>query len=183
MIAKFKNGTPCTIRALLAFAEKRHYANFVNLTEDCDLLIRSIDRKANGRIRRITLSLMKPLVINGEKSTLYKTETKFEGNEKAANDFLDIEVFSKGIMVDEDAMTTPIRHSDDDICIWSLKEEFKFKKPLICKEKQAYAAYKEAPTKSLDEMLSEGIPYLKKKPGPRTMMVSSACEAMSMDTD
>ena len=182
MIAKFKDGTPCTIRALLTFAEKCYYANFVALTEDCELLIRFIDRKANGRIRRITLSLMKPLVINGEKSTLYKTETKFEGNEKAANDFLNSEVFSKGIMVDENKMTTPIRPSDDDICIWSLKEEFKLKKPLTCKEKQAYTTYKETPKKSLDEMLSEGIPPLKKKPNPRTIMVSSTCEGMYMDT-
>ncbi|MEE3397896.1 MAG: hypothetical protein VZR64_00405 [Eubacterium sp.] len=183
MIAKFKDGTPCTIRALLAFAEKCYCANFIVLTEDCELLIRSIDRKANGRIRRIAMSVMKPLVINGEKSTLYKTETKFEGNEKAANDFLDSEVFSKGIIVDENKMTTLIRPSDDDICIWSLKEEFKLKKPLICKEKQVYAAYKETPKKSLDEMLAEGIPPLKKKPNPRTIMVSSACEGMHMDTD
>lgn len=64
-----------------------------------------------------------------------------------------------------------------------MKDEFKLKEPIICKEKQAYAAYKESPKKSLDEMLAEGIPPLKKKPNPRTIMVSSACEGMYMDTD
>lgn len=64
-----------------------------------------------------------------------------------------------------------------------MKDEFKLKEPIICKEKQAYAAYKEPPKKSLDEMLSEGIPPLKKKSNPRTIMVSSACEGMMMDTD
>ena len=122
MIAKFKDGTSCTIRALLAFAEKCYYANFITLTEDCELLIGSIDRKANGRIRRIALSVMKPLVINSEKSSLYKTETKFEGNERSANDFLDDEVFSKGIRVDEDAMTTP-PSLEDCIQLWSADQE------------------------------------------------------------
>ena len=64
-----------------------------------------------------------------------------------------------------------------------MKDEFKLKEPIICKEKQAYAAYKESPKKSLDEMLSEGIPSLKKKHEPKTLYVSSACEGMYMDTD
>lgn len=63
-----------------------------------------------------------------------------------------------------------------------MKDEFKLKESVIC-GKQAYAAYKESPKKSLDEMLVEGIPPLKKKPNHRTIMVSSACEGMMMDTD
>lgn len=205
MIAKFKDGTPCTIRALLAFAEKCNQ-NFIELTEDWDLLVRSIDKKANGRIRHIGLSIMKPLIINGDKSNLYKIETRFDGNEKSANDFLDDEVFVKGIRVDEERMTTSftpplneciqlwsadqekaieaaktlMSNRNPEFLSWStkwllrsmhdhpeIKEEFKLKEPIICKEKQTYAAYKESP----------------KKPNPRTIMVSSACEAMSMDTD
>ena len=221
MIAKFKDGTPCTIRALLAFAEKCNQ-NFIDLTEDWDILIRSIDRKLNGRIRHIGLSVMKPLIINGDKSNLYKVEIRFDGNEKSANDFLDDEVFAKGIRVDEERMTTPFTPPlDECIQLWSadqekaieaaktlmsnrdpallswstkwllrsmqsnpkMKDEFMLKEPIVCKEKQAYAAYKESPKKSLDEMLAEGIPPLKKKPNPRILMVSSACEGMYIDTD
>jgi hypothetical protein len=220
MLAKFKDGTPCTIRALLAFAEKCGQ-NFIDLTEDWDILIRSIDRKANGRIKHIDFSVMKPLIINGEKTNLYKIETRFDGNEKSANDFLDDEVFAKGIRIDEEKMTTPftppldkciqlsadqekaieavktlMSYLDPELLSWStkwllrsmqsnpkMKDEFVLKEPLICNEKQAYATYKEAPAKSLDEMISECIPPLKRKHEPKTLMVSSACEAMSMDTD
>ena len=162
-----------------------------------ELFVTSISKKPNGRIKHIEFIALVPSYTDWIGDTYYK-EIKFSGNEKAANDFLDDQIFAHGYKVSEqeDCIIHP---NNEDTLIWSadktgkvatgtikklrLREEFVLRCPLITNEKQIYASINEEPQTSSDRIILDSIPKLNRIYEPKTLMVSSACEAMSMDTD
>lgn len=99
MLAKFENGSPCTIRAILDLSNN---AKFICTTDGGFITIDKMERKSNGRIKKIYLTRFIPMyttVIDYYVSRV----SEFEGNERQANDWLD-DIFKSGVSINEEAL-------------------------------------------------------------------------------
>ena len=99
MLAKFENGSPCTIRAIIDLSNN---IKFICMTDNGFITIDKLERKSNGRIKKIYLTRFVPMYTTVLDYYVSRV-SEFEGNERQANDWLN-DIFKSGVSIDEEAL-------------------------------------------------------------------------------